>query len=112
MGAAECSDGWAQSLYEAISLHATRRAALATKGILIVGLLVLSPQACKQSNAAPNHGTSKRALVPSKHRRAQVLVSRQGHDFEIVVVLARLGYCAEEGHRCRTRDSRSEPTQD
>jgi hypothetical protein len=42
LGAAECSDGCAQSPHEAASLHAARRVAEASLGFLIVGILVLS----------------------------------------------------------------------
>jgi hypothetical protein len=56
--AAECSDGRAHSLYEATPLHAARRLAAATRGFLIVGLLVLpasSVQAIECRAEPPAH---------------------------------------------------------
>jgi hypothetical protein len=58
LGAAECSDGRAQSLYEATPLHAVRHLADATRGFLVVGLLVLpasSVQAIECRAERPAH---------------------------------------------------------
>ena len=58
LGAAECSDGYAQSLYEAIPSRVARRLAEATRGFLIVGLLVLpasSVQAIECRAELPAH---------------------------------------------------------